>query len=197
MHKLIVNFSLMMAHERFPTDGLTPQQDAQLESLLAMWGGGRISDRVFTRLAGMIPQPIVEVVVFGTRDELETLLIPRPQGDIVWPGMHHTPGTALRASDYNRPDKTPLNGAFERIIREIDNNFAYPPTYAGRLHRMSSRGPDVTEVYITELLEGSSLNPGQLWHPVTKLSTHPTFIQEQLGHVKLAAEAYRNRIKPN
>lgn len=185
----------MITPEQLPTDGLTPEQDAQLVSLLRMWGGGRISDIVFTQLAAMIPQPIVEVVVFRDGSELETLLIPRPKGDIVWPGMLHTPGTALRASDYKRPDGTPLNGAFERIEREIDNQLAHPPTYAGRLHRMSGRGPDVTEVYITELLEGSSLKPGQVWYPVEQLQAHPLFIQEQMGHVKLATQAYRNLIK--
>ena len=115
------------------TEGLTSEEDDQLVHLLSKWTGGRISTPVFTQLAGMIPQPIVEVVFLRVNNEkLETLLIPRPEDDIVWPGMVHTPGTALRAADFHREDRYPLDGAFERIRREVNNQFAYPPTFAGR-----------------------------------------------------------------
>lgn len=184
--------------EQFATDGLTPEEDLELALLLSKWGGGRISTPVFTYLARMTPQAIVEVVLFRVSNEtLETLLIPRPKDDIVWPGMFHTPGTALRASDFQREDGIPLNGAFERVKREINNEFASPPTFVVHLHRLSERGPDVTEVYIAELLEGSPLQPGQLWYPVGQLLSNPNFIQAQHGHVMIAAEAYTKRIIPN
>lgn len=184
--------------EQFATDGLTSGEDRDLADLLSKWGGGRISTPVFTYLARMIPQPIVEVVLFRINSEaLETLLIPRPADDIVWPGMFHTPGTALRASDFHREDGNPLNGAFERVKREINNEFASPPTFAGRLHRLSERGPDVTEVYIAELLEGSPLQPGQLWYSVEQLAGNPKFIQAQHGHVMMAAEAFNRRTISN
>lgn len=167
--------------EQFATDGLTPKEDQQLVILLSKWTGGPISTPVFTRLARMIPQPIVEVVILRVNNEtLETLLIPRPADDIVWPGMLHTPGTALRASDYYREDGIPLNGAFERVKQEINNEFASPPTFAGRLHRLGERGPDVSEVYIAELLESSSLRPEHIWYPVEQLPHNPKFIQ---GHL--------------
>ena len=43
-----------------PTDGLTPEEDLKLAILLLKWAGGRISTPVFTQLARMIPQPLVE-----------------------------------------------------------------------------------------------------------------------------------------
>lgn len=177
-----------------PTEGLTLEQDRLAVELLKKWNGGRISTPVFTELAGMIPQPIVEVVVFRNNGGiLETLLIPRPEDDIVWPGMYHTPGAALRTSDFHREDQNPLNGPFERIQRgELKSEFAYNPTFAGRLHRLGGRGPEVAEIYITELDE-STLQPNHVWYPVEQLAQNPKFIQHQLGHVMIAAVQFRQK----
>lgn len=181
--------------EQFATDGLTPEEDRQLASLLSKWKGGKISTPVFTELARIIPQPIVEVVLFRESDGvLETLLIPRPKDDIVWPGMVHTPGTALRASDWGWADKNPLQGAFERIGHgELHNEFEDSPIFAGRLYRDGDRGPEVVEIYIAELAQGSELMEGQEWCPVDKLSENPKFIQGQLGQVVLAAEFLKGK----
>ncbi len=180
--------------EQFATDGLTLEEDRQLAKLLSKWGGGKISSPVFTELARIIPQPIVEVVLFRENDGvLETLLIPRPKGDIVWPGMVHTPGTALRASDYGRADKEPLKGAFERIQHgELHCEFADTPIFAGRLHRDGDRGPEVVEVYVADLKESFELLEGQEWCRVDKLSGNSKFIQGQLGHVFLAVDFLKN-----
>ncbi len=175
-----------------PTEGLTLEEDQELVALLAKLRGGRISTPVFTELARIIPQSIVEVVVFRRNGgRLETLLIPRPEDDIVWPGMYHTPGAALRASDFQREDQSPLNGPFERIQRgELNSEFAHNPTFAGRLHRLGGRGPEVAEVYFAELPEDSALPQNHLWYPVEQLAQNQKFIQHQLGHVMIAAEQY-------
>lgn len=181
--------------ELFATDGLSLEEDRELANLLSKWQGGRISTPVFTELAKMTPQSIVEVVLFRFNNgDLETLLIPRPSDDIVWPGMIHTPGTALRVSDFLREDQNPLNGAFERLQRgELNSEFAYKPLFVGRLHRHTDvRGAEVAEIYITELAEGSPLQPSHIWYSVEKLAHNPKFIQGQLGHVNLAAEQYIN-----
>ena len=143
----------------------------------------------------MNPQPIVEVVLFRKNGEiLETLLIPRPADDIVWPGMLHTPGAAIRTADFYREDKNPVNGAFERIQRgELNSDFAYTPSFAGRLHRLGDRGPEVAEVYFTELPAGSYLQH-HIWYPVDELAENPKFIQHQLEHVTIAAEQFRKII---
>lgn len=173
------------------TDGLTPREDSQLARLLSKWRGGRISTPVFTQLARITPIAIVEVVILRDSNEaLETLLIPRPKDDPIWHGMYHTPGTTLRASDYKRADQNPLKGAFERIEREVNNELS-PPTYAGLLLRLSERGPDVSQIFIAQLLGGATLQPEHLWYPVAQLAGYSNFIQAQLGHVMLATDAYR------
>lgn len=177
--------------EYIPTEGLSIKKDQQLAKLLSLWTGGRLSTPVFTHLAGMIPQPIVELVLFRENgDVLETLFIPRPEDDIVWPGMFHTPGTAIRTADYYRKDQQVLNGAFERLKKEIKADFT-PPTFVDRLHRLVERGPEVVEIYVTRLLEESEINPKLIWYPVDQLATNPKFIQNQLGHINIAANFYR------
>lgn len=174
------------------TEGLTLSEDRELTALLSRWTGGRISTPVFTELARIIPQSIVEVVVLRVNDgKLETLLIPRPEDDIVWPGMFHTPGAALRTADFNRDDNNPLNGPFERIQRgELGTEFKADPTFAGRLHRLGGRGPEVAEVYIAELPDSADSQPNHVWYSVEDLAENPKFIQHQLGHVQLAAMKY-------
>ncbi len=181
--------------EQLPTDGLTPEQDQQLADLVSRWRGGRISIPVFTELARMIPQSIVEVVLFRrTNGILETLLIPRPKDDIVWPGMYHTPGTALRASDFHREDQNPLNGAFERLQSgELNSAFSSAPAFVGRLHRVGDRGPEVVEVYIAELFEASTSQLNHVWYPVDQLASNPNFMQSLHEHVIIAAELYNKR----
>ena len=174
------------------TEGLTLEQDRQLVELLKLWPGGPISTPAFTELARMIPQPIVEVVVLRKNgDRLETLLIPRPDDDIVWPGMYHTPGAALRAADFKRDDGNPLNGPFERIQRaELGSEFNAIPSFAGRIHRLGDRGPEVAEIYVAELLVDIHSPQNHIWYPVEDLAENPKFIQGQLGHVRLAASKY-------
>lgn len=182
--------------DRLITDGLTSEEDQQLTNLLSKWEGGSISTPVFTELARMTPQPIVEIVIFREKNGvLETLLIPRPDDDIVWPGKFHTPGTALRTSDYYREDHNPLNGAFERIQNknELNTTFVSPPIFAGRLHRLGDRGPEVAEVYIAELPEEPSKSKNHIWYPVEQLANNSSFIQHQLEHVQMAAELYKKR----
>ncbi len=179
-----------------PTEGLTPVEDRELTKLLKKWKGGRISTEVFTELARMIPQPVVEVVIVRmNQGAIETLLIPRPQDDIVWPGKYHAPGAALRAADFVRKDRNPLNGPFERIKSgELNSSFTYTPIYVDRFHRSGDRGPEVAEVYVTELPEGAFTPKDHQWVPVDKLKDHPEFIQHQLPHIMRAAEKFREMI---
>lgn len=182
--------------ESFPTDGLTPEEDNALVTLLSKWNGGKISTPVFTELARMIPQPIVEVVICRRNGgTIETLLIPRPEDDIVWRGMIHSPGTALRRADFKRADKQPLNGAFDRIQNnEIKNRFTFLPIFVARLHGDDvNRGPTVSEIYYTEIPPGSD-QKHYTWYPVNQLAQNPRFIQSQLRHVELAAEQYSKRV---
>ena len=178
-----------------PTEGLTVEQDIQLRTLLSEWTGGPISTPVFTELARMIPQPIVEVVVFRKNgDTLETLLIPRPPDDIVWPGMYHNPGAAIRTSDFNREDSDALNGVFERIENgEIKSSFAYRPVFVGLHNRMSVRGPEAAQIYFAQISREPLDSISNVWYPVGELEQNEKFIQGQLTHIRMAAERFNQK----
>ncbi|SRR5258708_4611652 len=182
--------------DRLPTDGLTKTEDEILEQLLSKFRGGRISTPVYTELARIIPQPIVELVLLRERNGiLETLLIARPKDDIAWPGMYHTPGSVLRVSDFDREDQEPLNGAFERIItEELHATLADTPQFAGNFRRITARGPEFGVAYIAELKENAQSFPGHIWYPVDGLAENSQFIQHQLGHVQMASDIYRKQI---
>lgn len=63
------------------TSGFKPGDDEAAVEILGQWDGGPLSDLLFTQIAAMIPLVGIEVVVLRWRDEIETLLIPRPDGD--------------------------------------------------------------------------------------------------------------------
>lgn len=176
-----------------PTEGLTNKEDQELTHLLKKWKGGQISTQVFTELARMIPQPIVEVVILRANNgTVETLLIPRPKDDIIWPGKYHAPGAAIRSVDFLRKDGNPLEGVFERIqTGELNSTFLDTPAYVDRFHRLGDRGPEVAEVYIAELPENTTIQSDHRWVAVDKLENNPAFIQHQLPHILLAAEKFR------
>lgn len=178
--------------EIFSSEGLTPKEDKELAGLLSKLNGESLSTSVFTELARIIPQPVVEVVIFRKKnDKIETLLIPRSIDDIIWPGMFHTPGTALRRSDFEREDNNILNGPFDRIQNgEVNNCFSFTPIFVDRLYRKCDRGPEVAEIYFTELPEGSD-KENYTWYPVDQLAQNPKFIQHQLEHVIIAAEQFK------
>jgi hypothetical protein len=182
--------------EEEPTDGLTREQDGQLAELLSKWNGGRISDLVFPSVARLTPQPCVEVVVFRKGGGgLETLLIPRPATDTVWPGMYHNPGQALRLSDYYREDGDPVNGPFQRIQRgELQAEFAERPIFVGNDFRMTLRGAEVAIVHFARLKTGTVDRDSYVWCPVEELANKADFIQHQRRHIQeLAAPAYLSR----
>lgn len=189
----MVNKEFLNKPEYIPTEGLTIKEDQQLTELLKKWSGGQISTPVFTEMARIIPQSVVELTVFRKNNGvLETLIIPRPENDIVWPGMTHTPGTAMRATDFKTEGKNPLEAAIDRIKnRELHCEFAYTPIYGGNFRRLVERGAEIGEAYFTEL-SNKSMESHFQWYPVDKLSENPNFIQHQVGHIKTAAEAYKN-----
>lgn len=184
--------------EYVPTEGLTLEEDKQMVDLLKKFNTGRISTPLYTEFARILPQAIIEVVIFRKNNNLiETLLVPRPKDDISWPNMLHTPGTAVRLSDYHRKDGIPKNGIFERLQKsELNNNFAFTPIPVrldnddGVLYRQTKRGPETATIYFTELPENSDKD-FYVWHPVDELAQNPKFIQHQLAHVLLAAKQYQ------
>lgn len=177
------------------TGGFGPDDDDRVVEILKKWDGGPISDKLFTVLAGMIPQPIVETVILRQKNNvIETLLIPRPADDIVWKGKMHTPGCAIRRADYYTAGKTPLECAFERIQSKelVPIRFIGTPAYVGVFEGPGDRGPGIARVFVAQIPEDAVLPAGAEWYPVSKLPDRADFVHDQYEFIKFAANYYRD-----
>lgn len=176
--------------------GFTPEDEKNVIEALSRWQGGGLSDELFTALARITPQAVVEVCVMREREGvIETLLLPRPENDPVWPGMVHSPGSVFRNADFQSDDHSALNVVFERIRgREIKAEFSAVPEYVGTIYCVGDRGAEVSQVFLTELAADSPLSSEATWCPVDRLSENPNFIMHQLPHHKMAAEYYRLKL---
>lgn len=179
------------------TSGFDPGDDEAVVSIFRKWDGGPLGDKLFTVLAGIIPQPIVEVVVLRENNgTLETVISPRPEGDIMWPGKMHSPGSAMRRSDFLRDSNDPLIGVFERIQRgELGIPFASRPTFVGMHYALSTRGPVVSQIFVTLLPAEVELPTTCTWYPIDELGEHPSFIQEQLPFMQQVAAYFREHMQ--
>ncbi len=174
------------------TDGFDPGDDEKVITILKKWKGGTISDKLFTTLAWMLPQPTVEMVIIRERNNtLEVLLIPRPPDDLVWPGFLHIPGQVLRRMDYLRDDNTPMNGPFERIQKyEIQTSFSRPPEFVGVTQYMTKRGPEAVHIYLSAIAENASLPQGAIWIAIDDLPKIKKFISHQIIPIKMATDYF-------
>ncbi len=164
--------------------GLGETEEKQLISLM-----GKVQDKmsigVFEAVAEKFVITAVETVVMrraGAR--LETLLIPRPEGDIHWPGLLHTPGSILRRSDY---DNGGYVATFKRIEeKEVGAKFAYPPRFVGYHFEMNKRGGCNHMVFIAEI-EAGAQHQGE-FYDVDDLPAN--FLDEQVKLIKLARNKF-------
>lgn len=175
------------------TDGFDVGDDEKVISILNKWKGGPISDKLFTELAGILPQPCIETVILRENNqEIEVLLIPRPSDDISWNGMLHSPGGALRHSDFMRADKTPINGVFERIQnKETKLNFSEEPIFVTNLQHMTKRGPEAVMVYLAKMSDSAKFPDEFVWVNINKLESLPNFPKHQLTVIQKAVEKFK------
>lgn len=174
------------------TDGFSPGDDEKAVSLLKKWKGGPLSNKLFVVLAGMVPSSGVVTVIIRRSPDLEILLVPRPHGDIVWPGMLNLPGTQFRAADWLRTDSNPLNGALERIQEaelktELDGN----PEFAGVSLHSDDRGPQVVLVYLAKVDPNHKFYEGCVWYNVEKLDELKNFVKSEIKSIKVAVDYYQ------
>src|SRR5579884_367190 len=95
-------------------------EDIELTArLLKKFPPGYLPYPVFEQIARLVALPIVEFVPLKrTGQEVQVLLLKRSQYDTHWPGLWHTPGTVIRATDLNVDRSTENWPAFERIMNE-------------------------------------------------------------------------------
>lgn len=175
------------------TSGFDPGDDEIVVAILRKWAGGRLSTRFFTALAYILPTTVAETVILRqTGEKVEILLIPRPDDDPIWNGKVHSPGGALRRSDYEHED--PFQGIFRRIeAQELHTAFADPPLFVGCVTNLSERGPDVAHVFLASIVNEDTSPTGTIWVDVETLPTMDNFIHVQMKAITLAVGAFQKR----
>lgn len=166
-------------------------QDIQRTAdLLKSFEPGFLPYPIFEQIARLVALPIVEFVPLRvTQDgKCEVLLIARPEDDPFWPGMLHTPGTVVRATDIHKGEQDDWQ-AFSRIIKdELQDTEVGQPHYVGSMFHSSKRGAEQAQLYWIEVT--GQPKAGTFY----SLDALPDGLMEsQLSFVKLAAENFQNQ----
>lgn len=174
------------------TDGFDAGDDEKVVSILNKWKGGILSDQLFTSVSKMTPQLACIIVVFRKKGELlETLLLPRPEGDPVWSGMLNLPGKMFRAMDFKRDDKNPVNGPLERIqkgelkveLNKLDIKFA------GLAFQDTIRGPIMVLVHTYFVANDFKGNEDWIWREVSQLKDSKDMIPTEMDAIEVALKS--------
>lgn len=182
--------------ERDNNGGFSSKDVYLLVNTLDKWNGKKLPDELYTKLADMIPMSTLETVILRKSDDkTHILLIPRPENDIIWKGMLHSPGGGLRKMDYFRADNLPNNGVFERIQKnEIGTLFTEIPKFVGVVETMTARGPEVSQVFLTKINENEDLVNNAKWYDIDELAKMPNFIQHQMLAVNMAVSFFETNL---
>ncbi len=171
------------------TDGFNSGDDEKVVSILNKWKGGPLSDKLFTSVSKLTPQIATIIVVFRKTDNvLETLLLPRPSDDPLWPNMLNLPGKMFRNVDFKRDDKNPVNGPLERIQKdELKTEFKKEDIkFAGLAFQSTLRGPIMVLVHTVFVAEDFSGNSDWIWRDVTKLNDFMDMIPTEMDAIEVA-----------
>ena len=146
---------------------MTEDEIFQTADLLGKLEPGFLPLPIFEQVARLVALPVLELVPFRWHgDAVEVLLIQRSSDDPLWPGMWHTPGTVVRATDlYSNDDKD--WAPFSRLMRdELKETPIGKPHFVASLLHQSKRGVEQAQVYWAEVL--GEHNTGQFF-PLTDL----------------------------
>jgi len=174
------------------TDGFTSGDDEKVVSILDKWNGGPLSDELFTRVSKMNVLVSAICVIFRKNGEnTEVLLLPRPNDDPTWPGLLNLPGKMFRPIDFERDDKNPINGPFERIQKdELNTKFKGSPKFSGIVFQDTKRGPIVALIYNAWVSKDSESNTDWNWIDVSKLKDLKNLLDTEMSAIEKALESY-------
>lgn len=169
------------------TDLMKEDDIQRTAKLLGVLKPGFLPYPIFEQIARLVALPIIEVIPLrqNERGEVEVLLIEREQGDGLWPGALHTPGTVIRATD--------LHGeglgnwpAFQRIINdELQKTKVASPQYVGSMFHESKRGAEQAQLYWVEVLGIPKVGK---FYPANRLPDK--LIRSQEDFIRQAVENY-------
>lgn len=130
-------------------------QDKEIHAIataLSKFEPGYLPYPIFEQVARIAALPVVEFIplriVNGT---VEVLLLDRGPDDPIWPNMLHTPGTIVRATDFNGESRT-VWPAFGRILHdELNDSLLGQPQFIGSILHKSKRGVEQAQLYSVEV----------------------------------------------
>lgn len=172
---------------------MTHSHEQQIATLLKGYKPGFLPYPIFEQIARLVAMPIVEFIPFRQQDgQIEVLLIARPQDDVLWPGLLHTPGTVVRATDIQN-ESGQMWTPFKRILHDelLDTEVGSPHFVGSQLH-LSKRGAEQAQIYWVEV-QGAPLVGS--FYPVTSLPT--TLIDSQISFINQAVSSYQVWLKEN
>ncbi|HEX7632809.1 MAG TPA: hypothetical protein VF401_00620 [Candidatus Saccharimonadales bacterium] len=157
-------------------------------ALLKKFESGFLPYPVFEQIARLVALPILEFIPLRSTDNsVQVLLIARPADDPLWPGMLHTPGTVIRATDIGQPDAN--WPAFQRIQHdELADTEISKPQYVGSLLHQSKRGAEQAQLYWVEVMGEPKVGT---FYDVDNLPEG--LIASQRAFIKAAVDNFRQR----
>jgi hypothetical protein len=164
----------------------------QAADLLANFEPGFLPYPVFEQIARLVALPIVEFVPLRKNgSSVEVLLVERTADDPFWPGLLHTPGTVIRATDLSdgKQENWP---AFQRILEdELKGTKVSSPHYVGSIFHRSKRGVEQAQLYWVEVLEDPKVGKFYSTYelPGGLIESQVSFIIEAVRHFE---QQFRN-----
>lgn len=161
-----------------------------LVDLLKQLEPGFLSYEVFEQFARIVALPILECIPLRRANGVvEVLLIERPKDDPFWPGMLHTPGTVVRATDLNSDHNSNWQ-AFDRVLKdELKDTPVGRPHFAGNQLRLSKRGTEQAQIYWLEVIGEPKVGK---FYDVTRLPA--SLVESQVAFIGLVVNSYKNWI---
>lgn len=156
----------------------------RLVSFLEKYTPGNLPPAVFEAVARIAVYPAVEFIPLRMHDgRVQVLLFERPDDDIVWPSMLHTPGTVLRPTDQTYQD------AFDRLRKdELADLEIEDPLFMGAELSHNRRGACVLIEFLVIVTGEPTVG---CFYDVDDLP--PRFIEEQRPSLERAVVAYAKR----
>lgn len=174
------------------TDGFDAGDDEKVVSILNKWKGGPLSDQLFTFVSKLTPQISAIITVFRKKgDKVETLLLPRPGDDPLWPNMLNLPGKMFRAMDFKREDKNPVNGPLDRIQKDelkVELNKG-DIKFAGLAFQNTIRGPIMVLTYTVFVADSFNGNGDWIWRDVSTLKDSKDMIPTEMDAIEVALKS--------
>jgi hypothetical protein len=161
---------------------MTDEEIVSLCRLLAKCQPGELPIEIFNEIARLTVSLAIEFIPLRYNgQQIEVLLIPRPTGDPIWPGMVHTPGTILRPTD------TSFEDAFNRLFND-ELGIADKPNLLFNGFNLGTglRGSTLSLEYIINLNQPPR---NGTYYPYSNLPNN--FIAEQKGLVDRAVKRFQ------